>query len=132
MRYSFLACRGGPRAALRGSDPWPLALASGALVILVVLGLAFTPALAADTSKASDAVKEIERGAKKIGAGVNETAKGIGRTVSKGARETGERFKDAGQAAKPPAKSTWQNVKAAASSFGRSVKNFFSRLFGKG
>ncbi len=100
--------------------------------ILVVLALAFTPALAANTSKPSDAAKEIERGAKKIGEGVKETAKGIGRTVSEGAKETGEKFKEAGRAAKPPAKSVWQNIKAAAASFGRSVKNFFSRLFGKG
>ncbi len=103
-----------------------------ALAMLVVLALAFTPALAANTSKPSDAAKEIERGAKKIGEGVKETAKGIGRTVSEGAKETGERFKEAGRAAKPPAKSVWQNIKAAASSFGQSVKNFFSRLFGKG
>ena len=120
----------------RGQNPtgelWPLASARGALAILLVLALAITPALAADTSKASDAAKEIGTGAKKIGEGVKETAKGIGRTVAEGAKETGERFKAAGQAAKPPAKSAWQNVKEAASSFGRSVKNFFKRLFGKG
>lgn len=120
----------------RGPNPtgelWRLANIRGALAILVVLALAITPALAADKSKASDAAKEIETGAKKIGEGVKETAKGIGRTVSEGAKETGERFKEAGRAATPPAKSVWQNIKAAASSFGQSVKNFFSRLFGKG
>ena len=113
-------------------DRGPLANTRGALAILVVLVLAITPALAADTSKTSDAAKEIGAGAKKIGEGVKETAKGIGRTVTEGAKETGERFKEAGQAAKPPAKSAWQNVKEAASSLGRSVKTFFSRLFGKG
>ncbi len=154
------AYRGGPRAAFRpaeatgvglekrlvrvegagafgrGPHPtgylWPLASTRGALAILVVLALAFTPALAANPSKANNAAKEIERGAKKIGEGVKETAKGIGRTVSEGAKETGDRFKEAGRAATPPAKSVWQNIKAAASSFGQSVKNFFSRLFGKG
>ncbi len=110
---------------------WRLANMRGALAILVVLALAITPALAADKSKASDAAKEIGAGAKKIGEGVKETAKGIGRTVAEGAKETGERFKEAGQAAKPPAKSAWQNVKEAAFSFGRSVKSFFSGLFGK-
>jgi len=110
---------------------WPLAGTRSALAILVVLALAITPALAADTSKASDAAKEIGAGAKKIGEGVKETAKGIGRTVAEGAKETGERFKAAGQAAKPPAKSTWQNVKEAGSSFRQSVKTFFKRLFGK-
>jgi hypothetical protein len=120
----------------RGPNPtgelWLRANTRGALGILVVLALTLTPALAANTSKASDAAKEIETGAKKIGEGVKATAKGIGRTVAEGAKETGERFKEAGRAAKPPAKSAWQNVKEAASSFGRSVKNFFSRLFGKG
>jgi len=154
-----IAYRGGPRAAFRppeatgmglekplvppegesalggGQNPtgelWPLASTRSALAILVVLALAITPALAADTSKASDAAKEIGAGAKKIGEGVKETAKGIGRTVAEGAKETGERFKAAGQAAKPPAKSTWQNVKEAGSSFRQSVKTFFKRLFGK-
>jgi hypothetical protein len=119
----------------RGRKPrgelWPLAKKRGALAVLGVLALAITPALAADTSKASDAAKEVRTGAKKIGESVKETAKGIGRTVAEGAKETGERFKEAGQAAMSPAKSAWQNVKEAASSFGRSVKNFFSRLFGK-
>ncbi|HEX9899233.1 MAG TPA: hypothetical protein VGC81_08390, partial [Candidatus Methylomirabilis sp.] len=156
----LIVYRGGPRAAFRplevtgmglgkplvrlegenvlgrGQNPtgelWPLPSTRGALAILLVLALAITPALAADTSKASDAAKEIGTGAKKIGEGVKETAKGIGRTVAEGAKETGERFKAAGQAAKPPAKSAWQNVKEAASSFGRSVKTFFRRLFGKG
>ena len=156
----LIVYRGGPRAAFRhleatgmglgkplvrlegesalggGQNPtgelWPLPSTRGALAILLVLALAITPALAADTSKASDAAKEIGTGAKKIGEGVKETAKGIGRTVAEGAKETGDRFKAAGQAAKPPAKSAWQNVKEAASSFGRSVKTFFRRLFGKG
>ena len=149
------ACRGGLRAAFRpaeatgvdkrlvrpegegvrgrGPNPtgrlWPLATTRGALAILVVLALAITPALAANKSKASDATKEIEAGAKKIGEGVKKTAEGIGRTVTEGAKETGEKFKEAGKAATPPAKSAWQNVKEGASSFGRSVKNFFSRLF---
>jgi hypothetical protein len=133
MPHDRLGVEGVPgRGPSPTGDPWPLAHARDALAILVVLALAITPALAADTSKASGAAKEIETGAKKIGEGVKETAKGIGRTVTEGAKETGEKFKEAGRAAQPPAKSAWQSVKAAASSFGRSVKNFFSRLFGKG
>jgi hypothetical protein len=125
---------GGEGIPGRGPNPagrlWSLATTRGALAILVILALAFTPALAAGKSKASDAAKEIEAGAKKIGEGVTKTAEGIGRTVTEGAKETGERFKAAGKAAKPPARSAWENVKEGASSFGRSVKDFFSRLFG--
>ena len=47
------------------------------------------------------------------------------------AKYTGEKFKEAGKAADPPAKSSWQNVKEGANDFGRSVKNFFTTLFSK-
>jgi TMP repeat. len=49
--------------------------------------------------------------------------------VVEGAKFTGEKFKDAGKAAEPPAKSTWDNVKDGTSSFGSTVKNFFTGLF---
>jgi hypothetical protein len=92
------------------------------------------PALAADTTRVDKATKQVETGAKKIGdgkvgEGVEETAKGIGNTVVEGAKLTGEKFKEAGKAAEPPAKSAWQDVKEGASSFGASVKNFFKNLF---
>ena len=106
-----------------------------ALAILAMLALSLTPALAADTTKVDAATNQVQTGAKKIGdgkvsEGVEEIAKGIGNTVVEGAKLTGEKFKEAGKAAEPPAKSAWEKVKDGASSFGSSVKNFFSKLFG--
>lgn len=97
--------------------------------------LAVSPAPAADDSKVKGATQQVETGAKKIGEGevgkgAEQTAKGVGKTVVEGAKYTGEKFKEAGRAAEPPARSSWQNVKEGASSFGRSVKNFFGTLFG--
>lgn len=123
---------------MSGAKRWP----GITLAILTVLTLGLTPALAADTTKVDAATKQVETGAKKIGdgkigEGVEETAKGIGNTVVEGAKFTGEKFKEAGKAAKPPAKSpaeppaksTWEKVKDGADSFGVSVKNFFTKLF---
>ena len=107
------------------------------LALALIASLAIStagPALAADDTKVKDATREVERGAKKIGQGVGqgveETAKGIGHTVSEGAKYTGEKLEEAGKAAEPEAKSAWEKVKGGASDFGRSVKDFFSRLFG--
>lgn len=104
-----------------------------ALAALLVLGGA-GPAPAADDTKVKDATKQVESGAKKIGQGeigegVKDTAKGIGHTVSEGAKYTGEKLKEAGRAAEPEAKSTWEKVKGGASDFGHGVKNFFNKLF---
>jgi hypothetical protein len=95
---------------------------------------AAAPAFAADDSKVKDATEKVERGAKKVGQGevgegTKETAKGIGETVSEGAKYTGEKLKESGQAAEAPAKSAWEKVKGGAQDFGRSVKNFFTKLF---
>jgi hypothetical protein len=89
---------------------------------------------AADESKVKAATGQVESGAKKIGdgkvgEGVEQTAKGIGNTVVEGAKFTGEKFKEAGHAAEPKAKSAWESTKDGASAFGQSVVNFFSRLF---
>ena len=108
-----------------------------ARVLLLSVGFlvwSTTPALAADESKVNSATRQVETGAKKIGQGevgegVKETAKGIGNTVVEGAKFTGEKFKEAGKAAEPEAKSTWSNVKDGAVSFGHGVKNFFQKLF---
>lgn len=101
---------------------------------LVITLLAAGPAAAADDSKVKSATNQVETGAKKIGQGkvgdgVEETAKGIGNTVAEGAKYTGEKLKESGKAAEPEAKSTWQNLKESANSFGGTVKNFFTRLF---
>ena len=105
-----------------------------ALALIIAL-LAAGPAAAADDSKVKAATGQVESGAKKIGQGkvgdgVEETAKGIGHTVAEGAKYTGDKLKESGKAAEPEAKSTWQNLKETANSFGGSVKNFFSTLFG--
>jgi hypothetical protein len=103
-------------------------------VVMSAVLLAALPALAADESKVNAATQQVETGAKQvgqgeIGKGVEQTAKGVGNTVVEGAKFTGEKFKDAGKAAEPPAKSTWDNVKDGTSSFGSTVKNFFTGLF---
>jgi hypothetical protein len=103
------------------------------LAILTLLAPA-GPAAAADDTKVKAATGQVESGAKKIGDGklgdgVEETAKGIGNTVVEGAKYTGEKLKESGQAAKPEAKSTWDNLKETANSFGTSVKSFFTTLF---
>src|SRR5947208_15099243 len=108
-----------------------------AITILTALALSLVtmaPARAADDSKVKSATNQVETGAKKIGQGkvgdgVEETAKGIGNTVAEGAKYTGEKLKESGKAAEPQAKSTWQNLKETANSFGGTVKNFFTRLF---
>jgi hypothetical protein len=104
-------------------------------LILVALLAPVSPARAADDSKVKAATNQVETGAKKIGQGkvgdgVEETAKGIGNTVAEGAKYTGEKLKESGRAAEPEAKSTWQNLKDTANSFGGSVKHFFTKLFG--
>lgn len=103
-----------------------------ACALLLALAL---PAAAADDSKVKAATKEVEKGAKKIGEGkvgqgVEETAKGIGKTVVEGAKFTGEKAKEAGKAVEPQAKNAWEQVRDGTVDFGRSVKNFFSRLLG--
>ena len=101
----------------------------------VMLAVWAVPAFAADDSKVKSATQQVDTGAKKIGAGkvgegVEETAKGIGNTVVEGAKYSGAKLKESGKAAEPQAKSTWQNLKETANSFGGTVKNFFGRLFG--
>ncbi|MGH7392958.1 MAG: hypothetical protein ACREM3_26415 [Candidatus Rokuibacteriota bacterium] len=103
-------------------------------LVLTLAGFWALPVPAADDSKVKAATSQVESGAKKVGQGkvgegVEETAKGIGKTVVEGARFTGKKFEEAGKAAEPKAKSTWENVKAGASDFGQSVKSFFGRLF---
>ena len=104
----------------------------------LVLGVMLVPgaALAADDSKVKSATRQVEDGAKKIGdgkigQGVEQTAKGVGHTVVEGAKYTGDKLKESGKAAEPQAKSSWSNLKDGATSFGSSVKHFFTTLFNK-
>lgn len=108
--------------------------ALGAAVIAGLLTGAASPALAADDSKVNAATGQVESGTKKIGAGkvgegVDETARGIGNTVVEGAKYTGEKLKESSRAAEPEARTAWQHLKEGATSFGQSVRSFFSRLF---
>ena len=82
-----------------------------------------------DDSKVKQGSEQVERGAKQVGEGVVDTAKGIGKTVAGGAETAGDKLKEAGEAAKPSAKSAWEHVRDGATSFGHSVKTFFTRLF---
>lgn len=108
-----------------------------AFVTALALGMTVVwtlPGWAADDRKVKAATGQVESGAKKIGQGkigegVEQTAKGIGNTVVEGAKFSGEKLKEAGKAAEPKAKTTWEHVKEGATSFGQSVKTFFSRLF---
>jgi hypothetical protein len=105
-------------------------LLAGAFALSLAL-----PAFAADDSKVKAATRQVETGAKKIGdgkigEGVEETAKGIGHTIVEGAKFSGEKIKEGGQAAEPKAKSAWEQVRDGSVDLGRSVKTFFSRLFG--
>ncbi len=105
-------------------------LLAGAFALSLAL-----PAFAADDSKVKGATRQVETGTKKIGdgkigEGVEETAKGIGHTIVEGAKFSGEKIKEGGQAAEPKAKSAWEQVRDGSVDLGRSVKTFFSRLFG--
>lgn len=108
------------------------------IVVLIVLSVFVIAVpgvgLAADDSKVKSATQQVESGAKKIGdgkvgQGVEDTAKGIGKTVVEGAKYTGEKLKESGKAAEPQAKSSWESLKDGATSFGSSVKSFFTRMF---
>ena len=89
------------------------------------------PAPAADDGKLKEATRQVESGAKAAGQAIADTAKGVGNTVVEGAKVAGERIKEAGKAAEPQARTAWDQVKDGASSFGQSVKSFFTRLAGK-
>ena len=103
-------------------------------LVMAILAWPAVPVGAADDTKVKEATRSVETGAKKIGdgqvgQGVEDTAKGIGKTVVEGAKYTGEKFKDAGKAAEPQAKTAWENTRDGAVAFGHSVKNFFQTLF---
>src|SRR5205814_2627765 len=130
LRQHAVALKTGPRRA--GRSPMKRIVLALSLVALLA---PTAPAGAADDSKVKSATGQVESGAKKIGQGkvgdgIEETAKGIGHTVAEGAKYTGEKLKESSKAAEPEAKSTWQNLKETANSFGGTVKNFFSNLFG--
>jgi hypothetical protein len=116
-----------------------LEMSCAAFVMILVLALGLAPttsALAADDSKVNAATEQVKSGAReigsgKVGAGVEDTAKGIGNTVSEGAKYTGEKLKESARSAEPQAKSAGRSFRDGFDSFGTSVKNFFTRLFGQ-
>jgi len=100
------------------------------LIMLAFSALPFGRLLAADSSKAGAATRQIETGAKQIGRGVEETATGIGQTVVEGAKLTGEKVQEAGKAVEPQARTAWHKVKAGANAFASGVKDFFNKVSG--
>ncbi len=106
--------------------------ASGDIALVVAALLAATAAFAEQKDPAQPpepgkaAGSQIESGARQIGRGVEEAAKG----VVQGTKDVGRKIGDAAREAEPKAKSAWENLKTAAADAGRSVKTFFSRLFG--
>lgn len=104
-----------------------MAIATAMLLMVGLLGVA--PASAADDSKVKEGTQQVQSGGKQIGHGVADTAKGVGKTVVGGAEVAGEKIKEAGDAAQPEAKNSWDNVRDGSVSLGHSVKTFFTRLF---
>jgi hypothetical protein len=105
-----------------------------AILALALAAVWTAPAGAADDSKVKAATGQVQSGTKaigdgKIGEGVEQTAKGVGNTVVEGAKYSGEKMKEAGRAAEPQAKTSWEHVKRGANAFGQSVKSFFADLF---
>jgi hypothetical protein len=105
------------------------ALASLTALLLMLAPLGAGPAWSADDSKVKQGASQVESGAKHVGEGVADTAKGIGKTVVGGAETAGDKIKEAGEAAKPKAKTAWENTRDGATAFGQSVKTFFTHPF---
>jgi len=104
------------------------------LATSAVVGLGLGPAVAADRSDVDAATRQVERGAHEMGQGkviegAGQTAKGIGNTIVEGAKYTGEKLGEAGNAARPAARTAWDRTKEGAVAFGSSVREFFSNLF---
>lgn len=104
-------------------------MATTTAVLLTVGLLGAAPASAADDSKVKEGTEQVQSGGKQIGHGVADTAKGVSKTVVGGAEVAGDKIKEAGEAAKPQAKSAWEHVRDGSVSFGHSVKTFFTRTF---
>jgi hypothetical protein len=111
------------------------ARAVGVVLLLAAILMCFemvrsgAVAIDADESRLNAATGQVKTGARKIGAGVEETAKGIGHTVVEGAKFSGQKIQEAGKAAEPQARDAGERVRDGAVSFGQSVKTFFTRLF---
>jgi hypothetical protein len=107
------------------------------MTITLIAALGLLPAVsvrAADDSRVKERTNQVEGGAKQIGQGevgkgVGETARGVGGTVVEGGKYVGEKVKESGRAAEPEARSAWGHTRDGAVAFGRSVKQFFTRLF---
>jgi len=106
-----------------------------AAFLLVAFVACVAPAArAADDSGVKAGARQVETGVEKmregkVGEGAEEAAKGVGKTVAEGAKFTGEKLKESGEAARPEAKNAWEKFRDGSFAFGRSVRDFFSRLF---
>ena len=104
-------------------------------MVLTMISLSGGCAGAADESKVKAATGQVETGVAKIGdgkigEGVGETAKGIGNTVVEGGTFGVQKLQEGGKAAAPEAKRAVEHVRDGAVALGRSVKSFFTRIFG--
>ena len=75
--------------------------------------------LTAEPSRAQEVKQDIKDGARQAGREVKETARDAGHGIKEAAKDT-----------KSGVKSGWHEFKEGAADVGRSVKGFFSRLFG--
>jgi len=108
--------------------------ALAALLLVPFVACAASAARAADDSGVKAGARQVGAGVEKIregkvGEGAEEAAKGVGKTVAEGAKFAGEKLKESGDAARPEAKSAWEKFRDGSFAFGRSARDFFSRLF---
>ena len=105
-----------------------------ALVLVSFVACAAPAARAADDAGVKAGARQVESGVEKmregkVGEGAEDAAKGVGKTVAESARFAGEKLKESGEAARPEAKNAWEQFRDGSFAFGRSVRDFFSRLF---
>lgn len=105
-----------------------------ALLLVPFVACAAPAAQAADDSGVKAGTRQVETGVEKmregkVGEGAGDAAKGVGKTVAESAKFAGEKLKESGEAARPEAKNAWEKFRDGSFAFGRSVRDFFSRLF---
>ena len=112
-------------------------LGAAALALVLAAG---GPALAADVDTPGTATQQVERGAKKVGEGIGETASGIGQAVveganvaanavADGAKRTGRIIGRAGKAVGHGAKGVWETARDRVIDFADDVVRFVNRPF---
>ena len=112
-------------------------LVAAALALILAAG---APAPAADGDTPGTATQQVERGTKKVGEGIAETASGIGQTVAEGAdvaanavvagaKTTGRIVGRAGLAVARGAVGAWETTRDHVIDFADGVVRFVNRPF---